>query len=138
MLRAVTVSPDWDTGGTYLLPVLVMIPLVAGVALERGGLRPRLDTLLLGAGAAVLQLVAFWYEGRRYAVGRHGPLLFPPVARWAPPGGWWPWLILAAVGAALLALSLLPPRRGRRPMARPEGRSPQALAFDTTRASVGR
>ncbi|HZV48951.1 MAG TPA: DUF2142 domain-containing protein [Candidatus Dormibacteraeota bacterium] len=138
-LRTVVVRPDWDTGGMYLLPALAMVPLVAGVALERSGLRPRLDTLLLGAGAAVLQLVALWYEGRRYAVGRHGPLVFPPVAQWAPPGGWWPWLVLAAAGAALLALSLVPPlRRERRATARPEEDHPSAVTFDTARASVGR
>jgi hypothetical protein len=136
-LRAVVVSPDWDLSGSYLLPTLAMVALVAGVALERSSLRPRLDTLLLGVGAAILQLVALWYEGRRYAVGRNGPLFFPPVAGWAPPGGWWPWLVLAAVGAVLLALSLLPPQR-QRPAAQLKGSRPRALVFDTARVSVGR
>ncbi|HZV53080.1 MAG TPA: DUF2142 domain-containing protein [Candidatus Dormibacteraeota bacterium] len=138
-LRTVVVRPDWDTGGTYLLPALAMVPLVAGASLERGGLRPRLDTLLLGAGAAALQLVALWYDGRRYAVGRHGPLVFPSLAQWTPPGGWWPWLALATVGAVLLALSLWPPFRPEgRAGARPEEGRPAGVTFDTARVSVGR
>ena len=35
-------------------------------------------------------------------------------ARWAPPGGWLPWLVVAAVGGVLVLVALFPLRRTER------------------------
>lgn len=113
--------------GRYVLPVLVAVPLLCGEILVRG--RARLTAgvraaLVLGiAGAvAVLHLGAWWYNARQAATGTDGPLLFLGRAEWSPPLGWAPWLVLAVVGAALVAAAIAGPgpraAHGRSPRAR--------------------
>ncbi|MGF7235823.1 MAG: DUF2142 domain-containing protein [Frankia sp.] len=91
--------------GRYILPALVMLPLLgAEVVAERQPVgRPRL--VAAGAGVVIVfsgvgQLVAWWANSRRYAVGRGGPVWFLPSAQWSPPGGW----PLSVAGASLLAV----------------------------------
>lgn len=80
--------------GRHLLPVLALVPLLAGALVARP---PR---ALLPIAAAV-HLAAVLVLARRYAVGTDGPVLFPGEG-WSPPGGWLPPLLLAAAGAVLL------------------------------------
>ena len=113
--EAFVLSPvGWALSASFLLPTLGAVPIIAGFVLHRAGVRPRADPLLAGAAVVAIQLLAFWENARRYAVGRHGPLSFPSAAQWAPPAGWLPWLVLAGAGSLLLVLSLLPLWRAER------------------------
>lgn len=90
----------------YSLPVAVVVPLLCGHVLERRG--RRFPALIAGlvrlgvVGAAVLHGGAWYFNARRYAVGGSGRPLFLLSPDWSPPGGWWPWALAAAAGAALL------------------------------------
>ncbi len=92
----------------YVLPVLMMVPLVAGEILrERPPLAApgRAPELLLAAGltvVAVLQLVAWWVNAAA-AAGRPRTSFFPDHAAWSPPLGWDPWLAVAVIACLLLA-----------------------------------
>jgi Predicted membrane protein (DUF2142) len=93
--------------GRYVLPFSVVVALLAGEILvdQRERLRAlNADRLFLpfAAGAALVQLVAWWKNAHRWAVGLGGPRWFFGSAEWNPPWGWWPWLVLAAGGACLL------------------------------------
>jgi hypothetical protein len=100
----------------YLLPAFVLVPLLAGELLTRhaDGL-PRRGRLALFAGLPVVlgavQALAWWWNARRMAVGTDEGLLFPGSAEWSPPGGWWPWIVLALLGSAALAITGLPELR---------------------------
>jgi hypothetical protein len=105
----------------YVLPIAIWVPLLAGEllyrrreALGRGALR----ALAVGVPvvAAVVQLLGWWLNARRAAVGTDGSLLFPGDAEWSPPLGWIPWALVAAAGALLLASAAL--EAVRRPAAR--------------------
>lgn len=115
--------------GRHLLPILVIVPLVSGeIIAERGDrLTSRVATALAMSAAAVVatvQVLAWYTNARRAAVGITGTWGFPLRAEWAPPGGWLPWLTLAAVGAAVLVASALSAASGsRRHPARPPGSS---------------
>ncbi|HSR26690.1 MAG TPA: DUF2142 domain-containing protein [Candidatus Eisenbacteria bacterium] len=107
--EAFVLSPvGWALSASFLLPTLGAAPILAGFVLHRARVRPRADPLLVGAAVVAIQLLAFWENARRYAVGRHGPLSFPSAALWTPPAGWLPWLVLAGAGGLLLVLALLP------------------------------
>jgi hypothetical protein len=113
--------PGYGAQGRHVLPVLVLVPLWAGEVLRRhaGGRSFALPI----AGAAVLcaggQTLAWWIAARRSAVGTDGPWLFTGSAEWSPPGGWWPWAALAALGALLvLAGGLLAAQRSARSRSR--------------------
>jgi hypothetical protein len=110
----VLIPVGWDLQGRYLAPVLGALPVAAGFVLQAARVRPRVDAFLLGAVVVGLQLLAFWENARRYAVGRHGPLAFLDTAQWSPPLGWLPWLVLAGLGALLILLSLAPLTRAER------------------------
>ncbi len=87
--------------GRHVLPVLVLPLLHAGEVLRRhpAGLA------WLAPAAAVLwatsQAVAWLTNARRGAVGTDGSWWFFGAAEWSPPGGWWPWTVMALAGAAL-------------------------------------
>ena len=90
--------------GRYALPLLVLVPLWAGevVLRRRARLSARLVLVLSGgtfAAAAAVQLLAWLASSRRFAVGQDGGWLFFRDAEWAPPLGWWPWLLMAAAAA---------------------------------------
>jgi hypothetical protein len=98
----------WELQGRYILAVAALLPLLAGFVLYRAGAPTRADVFLVGLAVAAMQFAAFWENARRYAVGLHGPLDFVSMAEWAPPGGWLLWVVLAATGSMLIALSLIP------------------------------
>src|SRR5262249_13627434 len=123
----------WDLQGRYVLAPVVLVALLSGFVVHQAGLRPRLDAPVVGLAAAGLQFAAFWVNARRYAVGRNGPLDFVGVAQWSPPGGWLIWLVVAGLGAALIALSMTPLTAAER-----EEADGQSLIADTGMVSVSR
>jgi hypothetical protein len=107
--QAFVLAPvGWSLRGSFLLPVLVMLPIVAGFVLHAARVHSRADALLVGVAVVGVQLFALCDNARRYAVGQQGPPNFLDAAQWSPPGGWIPWLVLAGAGGLLLLLALLP------------------------------
>jgi hypothetical protein len=102
--------------GRIFLPVVVVFPMLCGEAVyrhrERLSKSVRSGVMVFLGGAGIVQFGAWYLNGRRSAVGIHGPLLYPLHAQWSPPLGWLPWLACAAIGALLLA-SLSVERRPR-------------------------
>lgn len=101
--------------GRYTLPIAVVIPIVAAEALRRGRARlpPALPPALLAVVALIagaVQLIAWWTNARRYAVGAGGPTWFLGVAQWSPPIGWLVWATVAVVASLLLAFFWIEPR----------------------------
>jgi hypothetical protein len=93
----------FDLQGRHVLPVLVLVPLVAGEIAWRHRQRiPRLLPAVAAATAAVVQLVGWWVYARRSAVGTDGPFWFLGDAAWSPPVGWGLWALLAVAGAGCL------------------------------------
>jgi hypothetical protein len=97
--------------GRHVLPLLVVLPLLAGEILRRHRERiaPRARrALLVGVPliAAAGQVAAWWYNGRRAATGIAHDLWFAPDAQWDPPLGWTWWIAVVLAGAVLLAVSL--------------------------------
>jgi hypothetical protein len=113
--------------GRYALPILVLLPLWLGEVVHRRRARlPATERSVLTAavflGTGVVHILGLWALAERFAVGRgHGWLFFDRAA-WAPPLGWWPWVLVAlaaaaayfaAGGAAALDAARLEPRRRR-------------------------
>jgi hypothetical protein len=98
--------------GRYVLSFSLVIPLLAGEILVRRQDRLRaLDAEHLffpfAVGAGFVQLLAWWTNAWRFAVGMRGPRWFLPAAEWSPPLGWWPWVVLAVAGVVLLMVGPL-------------------------------
>ena len=99
--------------GRYVLPMLVAVPLLAGEALHRSRERAnaawlRLLTITIPVAIGVMQAAAWYVNAKRYAVGGSGPVWFLGRAAWAPPAGWWTWLVAAVLaGVCLAALALV-------------------------------
>ena len=94
--------------GRHVLPILVIVPLLAGELLRRNherfaAARARHLIALSFAGIALVQFTALYWNGRRSAVGLDGPFVFRGSVEWSPPLGWEVWLALAAAGAACVA-----------------------------------
>jgi hypothetical protein len=93
--------------GRYVLPLFVLVPFVAGEALERSGrqlpgaVTEWIPAIAIGA-VAVLQLAAWWVSARA-AAGAHDSDWFLAHATWKPPLGWWPWTAAAVLGSVSLA-----------------------------------
>jgi hypothetical protein len=92
--------------GRYVLAFSIVVPLISGEILvtQYQKLKAlKADHLFLpfAIGAALVQLVAWGKNAYRFAVGLTGAY-WVGSSEWVPPGGWWPWLILAAAGATLL------------------------------------
>lgn len=90
--------------GREVLPALLLIPLVAGELVYRR-IRPlahRQSARLALAGALALaagfQIYAWWYNGQTVTT----PSAFYGQGTWAPPLGWLPWAVIAALGTASL------------------------------------
>jgi hypothetical protein len=84
--------------GRYALPPLAVVPLCAGAVLADAGSRMsalarRWLMLSFTMGTAAIQLLAWWLESRRLAVGTKGPFFFLGDATWE--ASW----RLASVGA---------------------------------------
>lgn len=105
---AVTRQQGIVTMGRHLLPLAVIMPLLCGEILRRHveelsrAWSVVLFPVFCGAAAGI-QLLAWWINARRYAVGVDGPFWFLSDPLWSPPGGWIPWAVLA-VGAAILVV----------------------------------
>jgi len=107
-LYAAVIRPTgFGLQGRYVLPLVALVPLLAGELLAR---RPdpaaQAHTRLLAPAAALagaLQFGAFYVYARRSAVGTDGATWFVPDAAYIPPGGWFLWLAVAAAGAAAIA-----------------------------------
>jgi hypothetical protein len=90
--------------GREVLPVLLLIPLVAGELVYRrtASVAHRQSAqLALGISMAVaagFQAYAWWYNGRTVTTSSG----FYAHATWTPALGWLPWAVLAALGTASL------------------------------------
>jgi Predicted membrane protein (DUF2142) len=105
LLSAAARQTGFQFQGRYILPLAVAFPLWAGEIVSAHGQRlgrPLARTLLIGiAGAAAgVHLFAWYFNARRFAIGTDGPWNFIPDAEWSPPGGWWPWLLMAVAASA--------------------------------------
>ncbi|WP_239380130.1 DUF2142 domain-containing protein [Frankia sp. CIT1] len=121
LAAAVFIQNGFGMQGRYILPVLVMLPLLAAEVLA-----VRLPERLCGHAATVAvgiivmtaagQFVAWGANSHRYAVGMDGPLWFVPRPAWSPSGGWLVWLLLACLPVVVTlaaAQSCRPVRAGR-------------------------
>lgn len=99
-----------DAGGVQsrqLMPFLALTPLLAGEILMRNRVRaqglnlPQMTRAVVVLAAAT-QLVAWYWNARRQAVGENGPLLFLSHPQWTPPFGWWTWACVALLGSLAL------------------------------------
>ena len=93
--------------GRYVLPALVLVPVVAGHVIDRHaaavpGRLGRPIRQLAVIGMATFQLVAWWINAHHWAASSD---LLLTHASWAPPLGWRPWLLVAACGALAVAAS---------------------------------
>jgi len=93
--------------GRHVLAFTVAVPLLAGEILyRRAGRLPRIKAghwmVAFTAVAAAVQAVGWFANARRYAVGVNGPADFIANAQWSPPLGWWPWVVVVAVGCLAL------------------------------------
>ncbi|WP_322755543.1 DUF2142 domain-containing protein [Frankia sp. Cas3] len=102
LAAAVFIQNGFGMQGRYVLPALVMLPLLS-VEVLADRLPARLSghaaTVATGviAMTAVSQFVAWVANSRRYAVGVDGPLWFVSGSAWSPSGGWLVWLVLACL-----------------------------------------
>jgi hypothetical protein len=112
---AVFVQNGFGMQGRYILPALIVLVVFAGDALGVAFSSPARSSLARSSPArwepavagtvlaltSLGQLVAWWANSRRYAVGAAGPSWFPPVAAWSPPGGWSAAVAVAGVATVL-------------------------------------
>ena len=118
--------------GRYVLPFLVVVPLVAGEVLfgrrHRRAFRPSWLPLTVAATVAVVHADAWYTNARRYAVGLPGPHNFLGRAAWAPPLGWVCWMVVVGLGLVVLVLAgmtgLRPPATAPRPASVPSSKTP--------------
>jgi Predicted membrane protein (DUF2142) len=98
----------FDVQGREVLPLLTLIPLVAGevVHRRRAAIASRRAARLTLGGAAVgvgaFQAYAWWFNARAMAGAPHTIGFFDHAA-WTPPGTWTPWVVIAGLGAVALA-----------------------------------
>ena len=112
-LAAASTYQRWPyVQGRYLLPVLVVVVVIAGLQIDRRSIDRRLVANLLGSLAiamVVVQVSAFVHDLRRYSVGPNGPMFPGSEAVWQPPllsvRGFD--LLFAAVGAVAVVALLL-------------------------------
>jgi len=112
LTAAVILPTGFTAQGRYMLPALMVLPLLAGeiVHLNRGRLGEAWSgAMVIGlvGVTALVQMVAWYAAAHRFAVGTGGPWLFFASARWEPPWGWWPWTSLAGLGTVALLISAI-------------------------------
>ena len=95
--------------GRYVLPVLMLMPLLAGEIVGRSRRPPpvwlvRWLPLVIVGSIAVFQLFA-WDIAARAAAGEPHSIWFLNHPAWSPPGGWWVWTTLSVVGTAALVIA---------------------------------
>ncbi len=95
--------------GRHMIPLLVVVPLVAGVAIAERINRRAFAVLALLTAVVLppLQVLGLWVNGKRYAVGAtKDTVWFFPDAQWSPPFGWFPWVLLALVSTLAMIASV--------------------------------
>ena len=107
---AVLVHTGFGVQGRHVLAMGVGVPLMCGHALFANrtrllGVWSRRPLLWFALPTSLVHFVGWYANARRNAVGSEGPLFFIGDAPWAPPLGWWPWLILAALGSVAILLA---------------------------------
>jgi hypothetical protein len=100
----------FDLQGRYVMPVLVLVPLVAAAVLARSWRNARFAPFAVGVAVAALQVLAVWINSGRYGTGVGGSSAFLVSPQWAPPGGWLPVLAATLLAAVLMVLALRPGR----------------------------
>jgi hypothetical protein len=97
--------------GREVLPVLTLVPLVSGELIFRRSSafsRHPASRGVLGTAIALIAVVqgyAWWFSARATA-GAPDTIRFYAHSTWSPPGGWFPWILTAALGsAAMLAFA---------------------------------
>ena len=115
LVDAVTQLPfGFGLQARYVMPLsAVTLLLSAWVVHERVGpgrlltsVVPRVLGVVLVGGLGLAWLA----NARQAAGGAGGPRLFFRHPQWAPPGGWPPWIIVAALGGLVLLVAVLLPR----------------------------
>ncbi len=99
-------STGFGMQGRQVLPVLALLPLLAGESISRSGRRAtQRRGRWLAAGAvgaiAVFQMTAWWINART-AAGEPRAFWFLGHPAWSPPLGWWPWTALTLAGTLVL------------------------------------
>ncbi len=109
----------YPVGGRYFQPIFTAFPLVWGevILLNRHRLAGWLRWAIVSVCAAVVAIIngtALLANGRRYSVGTDGPWSYlVDGGRWAPPGGWLPWVAVTTTGMVLLAAGFIAHSRER-------------------------
>ena len=110
LFRTVVEPTGFGPQARHLLPVLVAVPVLAGVAVDHRRLRTpawRWPAATLAAGVvvtvAVVQLTAWGKVAHRAATGAGGAWWFLTSSAWSPAGGWIPWAVAAGLGGLSLA-----------------------------------
>ncbi len=93
----------------WALPFTLVVPLLAGDVLahsappltEPGRQRPLVALAVL---TSAIQVIAFWSNAQRYAVGKNGPTWYFPHTAWAPPVGWVGPSIAVLLGACAIVV----------------------------------
>jgi hypothetical protein len=88
----------------FTFALVAVLPLLIAAGVCSWDVSPKSRVAVLGA-FAVLQLVAWWWDARRYAVGVKGPHLFLRHPTWSPSGGWGFPLAALVVGLAIVLVS---------------------------------
>ena len=108
VLAAAVLAPSgFNLQGRYVLPLAVSVPLYAGEIVYRNrdrltGIARRYPPGAAAVAMAALQIVGWFTNSLREAVGTSGPLAFWVVSKWSPPLGWLPWF--AMVGGGCVAI----------------------------------
>lgn len=95
--------------GREVLPILLLIPLVAGEVINRrrAVIADRRPAQLV-LGSAMFLMAAFqgyaWWQDARSVAGAPHTTRFYAYATWTPPGGWLPWVAAAVLGTVALLL----------------------------------
>jgi hypothetical protein len=99
---------DAGIQGRHVLPILAVVPVWSGAVVAERLPARALSTAVRVAAVALplVVLVGLYLNAKRYAVGLDsGPAWFVPVAQWAPPLGWYPWLVVTVAGVVLLGVA---------------------------------
>jgi hypothetical protein len=112
MALFVTFPTGFDLQGRYVLPLAAGVPLLAGEIVRRnravlGAAMPRRLPVLAAFAAAIVQVVAWYSNARRHAVGVRGPLVFFGRGEWSPVGGWSMWAVVVVVAATLVVMAAI-------------------------------
>jgi len=109
VIHATLFFPSSGVQGRHVLSLFVLGPVFAWVVVvDRLGKNERARIFTLGALLLpAIQLLALYFNARRYAVGvSNHPIIFFGHEQWVPPLGWYLWLGIGLVGCVMLGLVL--------------------------------